>query len=49
VWLNRNFKKRYDANPSFRHIGQKPKYKGAVQKELGSPLQIKKEVIQCGV
>jgi hypothetical protein len=27
VWLNRNFNKRYDANPSFRYISQKPKYK----------------------
>jgi hypothetical protein len=27
VWLNRNFKKRYDANPSFRHILQISKYK----------------------
>jgi hypothetical protein len=27
VWLNRNFKKRYDVNPSFRHILQDPRYK----------------------
>jgi hypothetical protein len=29
VWLNRNLKKHYDANPSFRHMIQKRKYKKA--------------------